>query len=93
MVGGVSYINNSMGRVYSKGETAVITGDISHHPCQLARPGWSSGFDTDQQQADATRAAFFEKHAGSPTLLMGTHWATPTAGRIIHDGDAYRLEV
>jgi len=79
--------------ITSKGETAIITGDISHHPCQLARPGWSSGFDTDQQQADATRAAFFEKYAGSPTLIMGTHWATPTAGRIIHDGDAYRLKV
>ncbi|WP_422023086.1 MBL fold metallo-hydrolase [Pyruvatibacter mobilis] len=79
--------------ITSKGETAVITGDLTHHPCQLAHPEWSSGFDTDQKQADATRAAFFRQHAGSPTLIMGTHWATPTAGHIIHDGNAYRLKV
>ena len=79
--------------ITSKGETAVITGDLTHHPCQLAHPEWSSGFDTDQKQADATRAAFFRQYAGSPTLIMGTHWATPTAGHIIHDGKAYRLKV
>jgi glyoxylase-like metal-dependent hydrolase (beta-lactamase superfamily II) len=79
--------------ITSRGETAVITGDISHHPCQLAHPEWSSGFDTDQTAADATRMAFFEKYAGSPTLIMGTHWATPTAGRIVRDGKAFRLDV
>ncbi|MEO0962683.1 MAG: MBL fold metallo-hydrolase [Pseudomonadota bacterium] len=79
--------------ITSRGETAVITGDISHHPCQLAHPEWSSGFDTDQKAADATRKAFFDKYAGSPTLIMGTHWATPTAGRIVRNGKAFRLDV
>lgn len=79
--------------ISSRGENAVITGDLSHHPCQLARPDWSSGFDSDQDAADVTRKAFFEKYADAPTLIMGTHWATPTAGKIVRDGDVFRLDV
>lgn len=79
--------------ITSNGETAVITGDISHHPCQLAHPEWSSGFDSDTNMADETRKAFFEKYADRPTLVMGTHWATPTAGKIVRDGKTYKLDV
>lgn len=79
--------------ITSKGERAIITGDISHHPCQLAHPDWSSGFDTDQLMANDTRKAFFDQYADSPTLIMGTHWATPTAGQIVRDGNAFRLKV
>jgi hypothetical protein len=31
--------------------------------------------------------------AHTPTLVIGTHFAAPTAGRIARDGAAYRLEV
>ena len=33
--------------IESKGQTAVITGDMSHHPCQMAHPHWSPSFDSD----------------------------------------------
>ncbi len=72
---------------------AVITGDMLHHPCQLARPEWGSGVDTDFEQGVATRHAFCERNTDRPTLVIGTHFATPTAGRVVRDGDAYRLAV
>jgi hypothetical protein len=30
--------------------------------------------------------------AHTPVLVIGTHFAAPTAGRIVRDGAAYRLE-
>src|SRR5262244_1536638 len=34
-------------RISSQGEEALITGDFMHHPCQIARPAWSSTADSD----------------------------------------------
>jgi hypothetical protein len=31
--------------------------------------------------------------AGMPTLVIGTHFAGRTAGRIVRDGNAFRLAV
>jgi len=79
--------------IMSQGEAAVITGDLVHHPCQFARPDWGSSADTDPVQADRTRKAFMACYADTPTLIIGTHFAGPTAGRLVRDGDAYRLAV
>jgi glyoxylase-like metal-dependent hydrolase (beta-lactamase superfamily II) len=78
-------------RIKSRGEEALITGDFVHHPCQLARPDWCSSADTDSEQGHATRLRMFESLAGTPVLVIGTHFATPTAGRVVRDGGAYRL--
>jgi glyoxylase-like metal-dependent hydrolase (beta-lactamase superfamily II) len=80
-------------RVASRGEEAVITGDLMHHPCQIARPDWCAVVDSDGAQALATRRAFLARFAGTPTLVIGTHFAGPTAGHLVRDGDAYRLDV
>lgn len=78
--------------IRSRGEEAVITGDLVHHPAQFARPQWGSRFDSDPAQADRTRRAFMERYADTPVLVIGTHFAGPTAGRLVRDGDAYRLD-
>jgi glyoxylase-like metal-dependent hydrolase (beta-lactamase superfamily II) len=80
-------------RIRSGGEQALITGDFIHHPCQMARLNWGSSADLDKAEADATRRRVFAEHADTPTLVIGTHFAGATAGRIVRDGDAYRLEV
>jgi glyoxylase-like metal-dependent hydrolase (beta-lactamase superfamily II) len=80
-------------RIASQGRHAVVTGDLMHHPCQLARPQWSSPFDFDREQALATRSAFIERYSEEPVLVIGTHFATPAAGHIIRDGDTWKLEV
>jgi len=78
--------------IESEGERAVITGDVTHHPCQLAHPDWSFG-DSDRQAALATRARLFAEWADQPILVIGTHFAAPTAGHVVRDGAAFRFAV
>jgi glyoxylase-like metal-dependent hydrolase (beta-lactamase superfamily II) len=80
-------------RIASRGETALITGDFMHHPCQIARPEWSSTADSDPAEARRTREAMLRALAGTPTLVIGTHFAGRTAGRVVRDGEAFRLVV
>jgi len=80
-------------RIASRGQEALITGDFIHHPCQMARLDWSSAADHDAAAAARTRREMFARLAGTPTLVIGTHFAGATAGRIVRDGDAYRLVV
>jgi glyoxylase-like metal-dependent hydrolase (beta-lactamase superfamily II) len=79
--------------IASEGAQAVITGDMTHHPCQLAHPDWSPPFDSDRKASAATRARLFAEWADQATLVIGTHYAAPTAGRLVRDGAAYRMEV
>jgi glyoxylase-like metal-dependent hydrolase (beta-lactamase superfamily II) len=79
--------------IHSRGEQALITGDFLHHPCQMARPDWSSAADHDPALAHRTRRDMFEALAGTPVLVIGTHFAGATAGRVLRDGEAYRLAV
>ena len=78
--------------IASRGEEAVVTGDMIHHPCQIAHAHWSSVADTDPNQAAATRSEFIQRYADRPVLVIGTHFAAPTAGRIVRDGEAFRLD-
>ncbi len=78
-------------RISSKGQEAVITGDLMHHPIQCQYPEWDDGFDSDGAQAKKTRRAFCEKYADSGVLVFGTHFATPSAGKISKHGDAFRF--
>ncbi|MCH8140415.1 MAG: MBL fold metallo-hydrolase [Proteobacteria bacterium] len=78
--------------ISSGGEEAIITGDMIHHPCQIAHPEWSSTADWDAAASAATRDGFLSRYADRPVLIIGTHFAAPTAGRIVRDGQAYRLD-
>jgi glyoxylase-like metal-dependent hydrolase (beta-lactamase superfamily II) len=79
--------------IASRGEEAVITGDMTHHPCQMAHPDWAASVDFDPVESTATRREFFKTYADRPVLIIGTHFATPTAGHLRRDGDAWRLVV
>jgi glyoxylase-like metal-dependent hydrolase (beta-lactamase superfamily II) len=76
--------------IVSEGETALLTGDVAHHPCQMAHLGWSSTADSDGKQSAVTRRELFSRFADTPTLVIGGHFS---AGRIKRDGAAFRLEV
>jgi len=79
--------------ISSAGENAVITGDMTHHPCQLAQPGWSCFADFDASHAIETRWDFYARYADQPVLIIGTHFSPPTAGHIVKDGNSYKLEL
>ncbi len=75
----------------SRGERAIITGDMIHHPCQIPHPEWSSTADTDQAASAQTRRRFLSRFGDTPVLVIGSHFAAPTAGHLVRDGDRYRL--
>jgi len=79
--------------IESEGERAMITGDIMHHPVQIAHPDWAPSFDSDKNAAIATRRRVLGEVADEPILVIGTHFAAPTAGRVRRDGGVYRFEV
>lgn len=78
-------------RISSRGEEALISGDFLHHPCQMAHPEWAAVVDYDRGESMRTRHAVFSALAGTPTLLIGTHFAGATAGRVVRDDEGYRL--
>jgi glyoxylase-like metal-dependent hydrolase (beta-lactamase superfamily II) len=80
-------------RLRSQGQEAVITGDLMHHPVQVAEPDWASHFDTDPDGARKTRRAFCERYADGPVAVLGTHFHHPTAGRIVRHGPTWRFAV
>jgi glyoxylase-like metal-dependent hydrolase (beta-lactamase superfamily II) len=79
--------------IQSRDQQALITGDFMHHPCQIAHPEWGTLADSDVDQAIETRRRMFRRLAGTPVLVIGTHFAGATAGRLVTDGDSYRLDV
>ena len=68
--------------VQSMGQRAIITGDCIHHPCQMTRVEWCSSADTDAALGLDTRSQLLAELCDSQTLVIGTHFATPTAGYI-----------
>jgi glyoxylase-like metal-dependent hydrolase (beta-lactamase superfamily II) len=74
--------------IKSGGEEALLTGDVAHHPCQMAHLAWSSTADSDPAQSPVTRRALFSRFADTPTLVIGGHF---DAGHIKRDGDAFKF--
>jgi glyoxylase-like metal-dependent hydrolase (beta-lactamase superfamily II) len=77
--------------IRSRGAQAVITGDLMHHPIQLAVPATHGNFDMDKEQGARTRVAFVDRFANTPALIIGSHFSDPTAGHIVSDGKAWKL--
>ena len=73
---------------------ALITGDCIHHPVQMTRPDWCSSADVDQAQGLQTRETLLQRYVDQDILIIGTHFATPTAGHIKHlEVGGYYLDV
>jgi glyoxylase-like metal-dependent hydrolase (beta-lactamase superfamily II) len=76
--------------ITSDGEEGLLTGDVAHHPCQMAHLDWSSTADSDPVQSAATRRQLFSRFADRPTLVIGGHFS---AAHIKRDGDAFKFIV
>jgi glyoxylase-like metal-dependent hydrolase (beta-lactamase superfamily II) len=79
--------------IRSGDEEAVITGDVMHHPVQCAYPDWRTHFCTDDALARETRRQFLERHTTRRTVVFGSHFPEPTAGRFERHGEAWRFIV
>ena len=78
-------------RIVSHGAEAVITGDLIHHPVQCCAPEINCLYDVDPEQARSTRQAFLAENARRGALVLGTHFATPTAGWLAQRDDGWEL--
>jgi glyoxylase-like metal-dependent hydrolase (beta-lactamase superfamily II) len=79
-------------RITSEGETALITGDAIHHPCQMARPEWGSVSDWDRRLAERTRRELLAGCEAHGSLLIGSHFAGDPTGRVRRDGPVWRFQ-
>jgi glyoxylase-like metal-dependent hydrolase (beta-lactamase superfamily II) len=78
-------------RISSRGQDAIITGDIMHSPIQIAVPDWAVNFDMDRALGAWQRARFVRASADKPLLVIGSHFPQPTAGHIVSDGNSWRF--
>jgi len=76
--------------ITSDGEEGLLTGDVAHHPCQMAHLDWSSTADFDPVQSAMTRRELFSRFADTPTLTIGGHF---NGGHIRREGDAFKFIV
>jgi glyoxylase-like metal-dependent hydrolase (beta-lactamase superfamily II) len=74
--------------IQSDGQQGLLTGDVAHHPCQMAHLDWSSTADSDPRQSVVTRRELFSRFADMPTLVIGGHF---NAGHIKREGDAFKF--
>ena len=80
-------------RISSQGENAVITGDLMHHPLQCALPELGTHVDWNSARGEQTRRKFFDGCADKPVLVLGSHFAKPTAGWVVSHGESWRLSL
>jgi glyoxylase-like metal-dependent hydrolase (beta-lactamase superfamily II) len=76
--------------IFSRGQRAVVTGDMMHHALQCREPDWSTVFCWDPAEAARSRRRFLSEVAGTDTILLPIHFPAPTAGRVTADGARFR---
>ncbi len=76
--------------IRSRGQSAVVTGDLFHHALQVRNPGLSTIFCWGPEAAKVSRRKVFEAVADSPTVVLPIHFPAPTAGGIAREGDGWR---
>lgn len=70
--------------------SAVITGDMMHHPIQLFEPELCTMFEQDSDEAARTRVRLLEQWRQRDVLILGTHFPGTGIGRIEYDSSGFR---
>ncbi len=68
--------------IHSRGQKAVVTGDLFHHALQVREPSWNTIFDWDAQQGIESRRSWLQGVADTSTVVLPVHFPSPVAGRI-----------
>jgi glyoxylase-like metal-dependent hydrolase (beta-lactamase superfamily II) len=69
--------------ISSGGEKAIIAGDVTHTPAQVAHPDWSPEFDFDPKLSAQTRASVFDRIDQEGLRVCAGHYPYPSIGAII----------
>jgi len=75
--------------IFSRGQRAVVTGDLMHHSIQCLEPDWSATVDWDPKQSADSRRKFFASVVETDTWLLPVHLPAPTVGRIVRERDRF----
>ena len=75
--------------IESRGQRAVISGDLMHNALQCREPHWSTVFDTDEAEAARSRRQFLASVADTSTLILPIHFPNPTAGLVVPHGTGF----
>jgi glyoxylase-like metal-dependent hydrolase (beta-lactamase superfamily II) len=78
--------------VASRGESAVVIGHLFLHPAQIGAPE-ATLLDDDPERLITERKALLAEWAANGTLVVGPLFAAPGAGRIVANGDGWRLDL
>ena len=78
--------------IRSRGQQAVVIGDLMHHASQCREPDWSTIFDWDPTQAARSRRKFLTEIAGTRKYVLPIHFPHPTTGLIEADGARFRYK-
>ncbi len=76
-------------RLRSKGQNAVMSGDVIHTPLQCAFPQWSTAGCFDKELSRTTRRAFLECHCDTDMRSCPRTFLRPAMGRVTRRGDAF----
>ncbi len=69
--------------IMSGGESAVIIGDVCHHPAQVTETGWSPVFDFNPALAAESREKLMQRIEDDRMRVIAGHFAHPGFGRLV----------
>jgi len=78
--------------IRSRGQHAVVIGDLMHHALQCREPSWSTVFDWDPEEGIRSRRKFLSETAGTGKFVLPVHFPHPTTGLIEADGERFRYK-
>jgi len=78
--------------ISSRGSEAIITGDVIHHPLQVALPDVSSNFCQDPATAIVTRRLMLADAAARDVTLLVAHFAGSSGVKVKPNGEAWIVE-
>ncbi len=76
--------------VRSRDHEALVTGDAMHSTAQCRHPEWHFIYDADAEMAVASRRHLLEQASEKACILLGSHFALPSIGRVKAHKDAFR---
>jgi glyoxylase-like metal-dependent hydrolase (beta-lactamase superfamily II) len=76
--------------ISSKGEQAIVSGDVIVHPAQATEPTWNVHFDMDKEQAARTREMLLAWMEADGITVASGHIPGSGFGRIAREGGERR---
>jgi glyoxylase-like metal-dependent hydrolase (beta-lactamase superfamily II) len=77
-------------RVSSRGQEAVVTGDVFHNPIQFAEPEICSVGCVDKEMSRKTRREFIKRYGNGSVRLFAVHFNEPV-GRVLSDAQSWKF--